>query len=326
MKAVFTAAFAALGSVTFILTAMPTVQAQAWPAKPIRLVVPFPPGASNDVLSRITAQNMSPGLGQQIVVENRPGGGGIVGAENVAKSPGDGYSMLNIQASFVANAALRPKLPYEPIADFAYVGMMARGPLLMVVHPSLPVKNVREFLALAKAKPGQINYGSTGTGSHNHMATEMFKRMAGVNIIHVPYKGAAPALTDLMGGHIQLVMTSLPSAMTQVQAGRMKALGVASEKRTSFMPEVPTIAEAGVPGYTAEFWWGLVVPVKTPAEITARLGSELAKALQSADLKQRFAGEGAEPSAMNGDAFQRFVSNEIARWRKVAQETGIKPE
>ncbi|MDP1672113.1 MAG: tripartite tricarboxylate transporter substrate-binding protein, partial [Burkholderiales bacterium] len=146
--------------------------AQAWPAKPVRLVVPFPPGASNDVLSRITAQTMSPGLGQQIVVENRAGGGGIVGADNVAKSPGDGYSMLNIQASFVANAALRPKLPYDPIADFAYVGMMARGPLLMVVHPSLPVKTVREFIALAKSRPGQVNYGSTGTGSHNHMATE----------------------------------------------------------------------------------------------------------------------------------------------------------
>ncbi len=301
-------------------------QTQAWPARPIRLVVPFPPGASNDVLSRITAQAMSPGLGQQIVVENRPGGGGIVGSEVVARSPGDGYSMLNIQASFVANAALRPRLPYEPIADFAYVGMMARGPLLMVVHPSLPVKNLREFLALAKSKPGLVNYGSTGTGSHNHMATELFRRMAGINIVHVPYKGAAPALADLMGGHIQLVMTSLPSAMTQVQAGRMRALGVASEARTNFMPQVPTIAESGVPGYMAEFWWGLVVPVKTPAEITARLGSELARALQSTDLRQSFAGEGAEPATMGGEAFQRFVSNEINRWRKVAQETGIKPE
>lgn len=195
-------------------------QAQAWPAKPIRLVVPFPPGASNDVLSRITAQAMSPGLGQQIVVENRPGGGGIVGTEAVARSPGDGYSMLNIQASFVANAALRPRLPYEPIADFAYVGMMARGPL----------------------------------------------------------------------------------------------------------PQVPTIAESGVPGYMAEFWWGLLVPVKTSAEITAQLGSELARALQSTDLRQSFAGEGAEPATMGAEAFQRFVSNEINRWRKVAQETGIKPE
>ena len=301
-------------------------QTQLWPAKPIRLVVPFPPGASNDVLSRLTAQAMSPGLGQQILVENRPGGGGIVGSEVVARSPGDGYTLLNIQASFVANAALRPKLPYEPIADFGYVGMMARGPLLMVVHPSLPVKNLREFLVLAKSKPGLVNYGSTGTGSHNHMATELFRRMAGIDIIHVPYKGAAPALTDLMGGHIQLVMTSLPSAMTQVQAGRMRALGVASETRTGFMPQVPTIAEAGVPGYVAEFWWGLVVPVKTPAEITARLGSELARALQSTDLRQSFAGEGAEPATMGGEAFQRFVSNEINRWRKVAQETGIKPE
>ena len=225
--------------------------AQAWPAKPVRFVVPYPPGGSNDVLTRITAQAMAPGLGQQIVIDNRSGAGGMIGADHVAKSPPDGYSVVNVQASFVANAALRAKMAYDPINDFAYVGMMARGPLLAVVHPSLPVKNIRELVALAKARPGQINYGSTGTGGHNHMATELFKRMAGINIVHVPYKGVAPALTDLMGGHTQMVMTSLPSAMGQVQAGRLKALAVGSEKRSSFMPEMPTIAESGVPGYMA---------------------------------------------------------------------------
>ncbi len=302
------------------------VQAQAYPSKPIRFVVPYPPGGSNDVLTRITAQAMAPGLGQQIVIDNRGGAGGMIGADNVAKSPPDGYSIVNVQASFTANAALRQKMAYDPMTDFIYIGMMARGPLLAVVHPSLPVKNIRELIALAKSKPGQINYGSTGTGGHNHLATELFKRMAGINIVHVPYKGVAPALTDLMGGHTQLVMTSLPSAMTLVQAGRLKALAVGSEKRSSFMPEIPTIAESGVPGYMAEFWWGLAAPAKTPNDIINRLATELTKALQSPDLKQKFAGEGSEPSVMSREQFTKFVANEIVRWRKVAQDSGIKPD
>ncbi len=302
------------------------IYAQAYPSKPIRFVVPYPPGGSNDVLTRITAQAMAPGLGQQIIIDNRGGAGGMIGADNVAKSAPDGYSIVNVQASFTANAALRQKMAYDPLNDFAYIGMMARGPLLAVVHPSLPVKNIRELIALAKAKPGQINYGSTGTGGHNHLATELFKRMAGINIVHVPYKGVAPALTDLMGGHTQMVMTSLPSAMTQVQAGRLKALAVGSEKRTAFMPEVPTIAESGVPGYMAEFWWGLAAPAKTPNDIVNRLATELTKALQSPELKQKFAGEGSEPSVMSREQFTKFVTNEIVRWRKVAQESGIKPE
>jgi len=302
------------------------VPAQTYPARPIRLVVPYPPGGSNDVLSRITAQAMSPGLGQQVIVENRGGAGGMIGADNVAKSAPDGYSIVNVQASFTANAALRTKMAYDPMGDFAYIGMMARGPLLAVVHPSLPVKNVKELIALARAKPGQINYGSTGTGGHNHMATELFARMSAIKIVHVPYKGVAPALTDLMGGHTQLVMTSLPSALTQVQAGRLKALAVGSEQRSSFMPEMPTISESGVPGYFAEFWWGLAAPSKTPNDIVNRLATELTRALQSPELKQRFAAEGAEPSVMTREQFTRFVANEITRWRKVALEARIQPE
>jgi tripartite-type tricarboxylate transporter receptor subunit TctC len=301
-------------------------QGSAYPAKPIRFVVPYPPGGSNDVLSRITAQAMSAALGQQVVIDNRGGAGGMIGADNVAKSAPDGYSLVNVQASFTANAALRTKMPYDPMGDFAYIGMMARGPLLVVVHPSLPVKTMKEFIAFARARPGAINYGSTGTGGHNHLATELFKRMAKVNMVHVPYKGVAPALTDLMGGHTQLVMTSLPSAMSQVHAGRLKALAVGSEQRSSFMPELPTIAESGVPGYMAEFWWGIAAPAKTPPDIVNRLAAELSKALQSADVKQRFAAEGAEPAVMSRDQFTKFVSNEITRWRKVAQESNIKPE
>lgn len=300
--------------------------AQPYPVKPIRFVVPYPPGGSNDVLTRIVAQTMSPGLGQSVVIDNRAGAGGMIGAENVAKSPPDGYSVVNVQASFTANAALRAKLAYDPINDFIYIGMMARGPMLAVVHPSLPVRNIKQLVALAKANPGQINYGSTGTGGHNHLATELFRKMAGINIVHVPYKGVAPALIDLMGGHTQLVMTSLPSAMTQVQAGRLKALAVGGATRTSFMPELPTISESGVPGFVAEFWWGLAAPAKTPAEIVNRLAVELGKALKSPELKQRFAGEGAEPSAMTREEFSKFVANEITRWRQAARDANIKAE
>ena len=306
----------------------PIAWGQTYPAKSIRFVVPYPPGGSNDVLSRITAQAMSPGLGQSVVIDNRPGAGGMIGADNVAKSAPDGYSIVNVQASFVANTAMRSKMPYDALNDFVYIGMMARGPLLAVVHPTLPVKNIKELVALAKARPGQINYGSTGTGGHNHLASELFRKMAGINITHIPYKGVAPALTDLMGGHTQLVMTSLPSAMTQVQAGRLKALAVGSEKRSSFMPEMPTIAESGgtLAGYAAEFFWGIAAPAKTPAAIVDRLATELTKVLQSPDLKQRFAAEGAEPTVMSREQFTKFITNEITRWRQVARESNIQPE
>jgi tripartite-type tricarboxylate transporter receptor subunit TctC len=320
------AACLALTALALAGTAAAQPASQTYPAKPVRLVVPYPPGGSNDVLSRITAQAMSPGLGQPVVIDNRGGAGGMIGAENVARSAPDGYSVLNVQASFTANAALRAKLAYDPLGDFAYIGMMARSPLLAVVHPSLPVKNVKELIALARAKPGQINYGSTGTGGHNHLATELFARMAAIRLVHVPYKGVAPALTDLLGGHTQLVMTSLPSALTQVQSGRLKALAVGSEKRSAFLPQMPTISESGLPGYSAEFWWGLAAPAKTPAEIVNRLSSELARALQSSELKQRFATEGAEPSPTPREQMARFIASEITRWRKVALEAGIKPE
>ncbi|MEQ1774274.1 MAG: tripartite tricarboxylate transporter substrate binding protein [Burkholderiales bacterium] len=310
----------------FLCSSVAAAWAQSYPAKPIRFVVPYPPGGSNDVLSRITAQVMSPGLGQAVVIDNRAGAGGMIGADNVAKSPPDGYSIVNVQASFVANTAMRNKMPYDALNDFIYVGMMARGPLLAVVHPTLPVKNIKELVALAKARPGHINYGSTGTGGHNHLASELFRKMAAINIVHVPYKGVAPALTDLMGGHTQLVMTSLPSALTQVQAGRLKALAVGSEKRSSFMPEMPTIAESGVPGYAAEFWWGIAAPAKTPLDIIGRLATELTKALQSPELKQRFAAEGAEPTVMSREQLTKFVSNEITRWRQVARDANIQPE
>ena len=301
-------------------------EAQPYPTKPIRLVVPVPPGGSNDVLSRITAQAMSPALGQPVVIDNRAGAAGMIGAENVAKSAPDGYSILNIQASFVANAALRSKMPYDTLNDFAFIGMMARAPLLAAVHPSLPVKNIKELVALAQSHPGQINYGTPGIGSHTHLSTELFRRMAGINIVHVPYKGIAPALTDLMGGHLQLAMTSPPSVMSQVQSGRLRALAVGSEKRSVFLPNIPTIAESGFPDYRADYWWGIAAPAKTPVEIVNRLAVELNKSLQSADLKQRFAAEGAELAVMTREALKQFITTDIVRWRQVARDANVRPE
>ena len=302
------------------------VKAQPYPVKAIRLVVPVPPGGSNDILSRITAQAMSPGLGQQVVLDTRAGAAGMIGADNVAKSAPDGYSILNIQASFVANPALRTKMPYDTLNDFAFVGMMARAPLLAVVHPSLPVKNIKELVALAKSRPGQINYGTPGIGSYTQLATELFRRMAGINIVHVPYKGIAPALTDLMGGQLQLAMTSPPSVMSQVQSGRLRALAVGSEKRSVFLPNIPTIAESGFPDYRADYWWGIAAPAKTSVEIVNRLAAELNKALQSAELKQRYAAEGAEPAVMTREELKQFITTDIVRWRQVARDANVRPE
>ena len=300
--------------------------AQTYPAKPVRLVVPYPPGASNDVLSRITAQAMIPGLGQQIVVDNRAGAGGMIGAEHVARADADGYTILNVQSSFTTNAATRARLPYDPQKDFAYIGMMALGPMLLVVHPSLPARSAGEVVRLAKARPGQLNYGSSGNGGINHMSTELFARMAKINIVHIPYKGISPAVTDLIAGNTQLIITSLPSAMGQLKAGRLKALGVGGAKRSTLAPDLPTISESGVPGYVAELWWGLAAPAKTPPAILDRLSAELTKSLRSNEVKERYAREGGEPLIMTRAEFTEFVRKEIERWRKVAREANIQPE
>jgi tripartite-type tricarboxylate transporter receptor subunit TctC len=299
--------------------------AQTWPAKPVRLVVPYTPGASNDTLSRATAQSMAPLLGQSIVIDNRPGAGGMIGAENVARAEPDGYSILNVQASFATNVAIRAKMPYDVFKDFAYIGMMTRSPMIVVVHPSLPVKSMKELVALAKKRPGELNYGSSGTGGSNHLATELFAKAAGVRIVHVPYKSMGPAMVDLMGGNVQLVITSLPSALVQVKAGRMKALGMASAQRSSFAPKIPTVTEGGVP-YVAELWWGLAAPGKTPPEIVNRLSDALRKAMQTPQLKEHYAREGGEPLPMTPPEFTQYVFAEVNRWRQVVKDTGLQLE
>ena len=296
-----------------------------YPVKPIRLVVPYTPGASNDTLSRATAQAMSPILGQTVLIDNRPGAGGMIGAENVARSDPDGYSILNVQASFATNAAIRAKMPYDVFKDFAYIGMMTKSPMIVVVHPSLPVKNVKELVALAKKRPGELNYGSSGTGGSNHLATELFARAAGIRIVHVPYKSVGPAIIDLMAGNVQLVVTSLPSALVQVKAGRIKGLGVAAEKRSAFAPEIPTVLESGVQ-YVSELWWGLAAPGRTPPEIVNRLSDTLRKAMQTPQLKEQYAREGGEPMPMTPQEFQKYVFAEVNRWRQVVKDAKLQLE
>ena len=315
------------GFLVLAALAMPAAaqSAGAYPAKPLRLVVPYTPGASNDTLSRATGEAMAPILGQPIVIDNRPGAGGMIGAEHVARAPADGYTLLNVQASFATNAAIRAKMPYEVTRDFVYVGMMTKSPMIVVVHPSMPVKSVKELVALARKRPAELNYGSSGTGGSNHLATELFAKTANIRITHVPYKSIGPAMVDLAGGHVQMVITSLPSALVQVKAGRLKALGVASERRSVFAPEIPTVKEGGVP-YVSELWWGLAAPGKTPHENIEKLSDALRKAMQTAQLKQRYATEGAEALPMTPQEFTKYVHDEVTRWRKVVGDAGLKLE
>jgi tripartite-type tricarboxylate transporter receptor subunit TctC len=297
----------------------------AYPVKPIRLVVPYAPGASNDTLSRATADSMSPLLGQPIVIDNRPGAGGMIGAEHAVRSAPDGYTILNVQASFATNVAIRAKMPYDVFKDFAYIGMMTESPMIIVVHPSMPVKTMKDLVALARKRPGDLNYGSSGTGGSNHLATELFAKTANIKITHIPYKGIGPALTDLVGGHVQMVVTALPSALVQIKAGRLKAVGVAAEQRSPFAPDIPTVKEGGVP-YVSGLWWGLAAPGKTPPEIVNRLSEALLKAMQTPALRQRYATEGGVPVPMSPQEFTRFVHEEVARWRQVVKDAGLKLE
>ena len=300
-------------------------QAPAYPTKPIRLVVPYTPGASNDTLSRATAQSMSPLLGQSIVIDNRPGAGGMIGAEYVARADPDGYTILNVQASFATNVAIRAKMPYDVFKDFAYIGMMTKSPMIVVVHPSMPVKSLRELVSLARKRPGDLNYGSSGTGGSNHLATELFAKTANIRIVHVPYKSIGLAITDLLGGQVQMVITSLPSALVQVKAGRLKALGVAATRRSAFAPDIPTVTEGGVP-YVSELWWGLAAPARTPPDIVTRLSDTLRKAMQTPQLKEQYAREGGEPLPMTSQEFTQYVFGEVNRWREVVKGAGLKLE
>jgi tripartite-type tricarboxylate transporter receptor subunit TctC len=302
-----------------------SVAAQSYPSKPVRFIIPFPPGASNDIVGRMIATQLSERLGKPVVVDNRGGAGGLIGTEAAANSPPDGYTLLLVSLGYAFNASLY-KLPYDPATAFAPIALLGAGPVVLVVNSKLPVNSVRELLALAKEKPGQLHYVSGGIGSFQHLTGALFKLQSGADIVHVPFKGAAPAMMDVVAGNTEIAIGTIILMLPQIKAGRLKALGVGSAKRLAFLPDVPTIAEAGVPGYEASNWWGIVAPAGTPAAIIGRLHKEVTAVLASAETKKRFESEGSEAAQMTPEEFGRFIAAETAKWAKVVKEAGIKAE
>ena len=299
--------------------------AQPYPSRPVRLIIPFPPGGSNDIVGRMIAAQLSERLGAQVIADNRGGAGGLIGTEAAANAPRDGHTLLLISVAYAFNASIY-KLPYDPATAFAPVASLGTGPVVLAVTAKLPVNSLQELLALAKEKPGQLYYASAGVGSFQHLASALFKLQSGADIVHVPFKGGGPAMVDVIAGNTQIAIGSLIQMLPQIRAGRLRALGVGSAKRVAALPEVPTIAEAGVPGYEATNWWGIVAPAGTAPAIVGRLHAELSAILTSAETKRRFEAEGAEAVPMSPDEFGRFIQAETAKWARVVKEAGIRAE
>ncbi len=301
-------------------------QAQDYPTRPVKFIVSYPPGGPADILARTLAQKLGDGLGQSVVVDNRGGANGNIGAELAAKAPPDGYTLFMMTSSHAANVTLYPKLGYDIMRDFAHISNVASYPLLLVVHPSVPANSVGELVALAKAKPGVLNFASAGSGGGAHLAGELFKTMAGVNLVHVPYKGTGPALLDVVGGQVNLMFAGVSAAMPHVKTGKLRALGVSSQARLKSAPEIPTISEAGVRGYEIASWLGVSAPAGTPPRVVARVNAEIVKASHQADFAERLALDGAELQVTSPEVFTRYVETEVQKWGKVIRDSGTKGE
>jgi len=314
---------AAALAVIALLAAVPASAQKDFPSRPLRIILGFPPGSSNDILARFLGQKLSERYGQQVIIDNRPGANGIIGTEIVARANPDGHTMLLMTTTFTMNAALY-KLPFDPHKAFIPVNLIGTGPLVLVSSLSFAPKNVRELVELARAKPGVLTYGTAGNGGINHFATEMFSRAAGIQMVHVPYKGGAPALTDVIAGQINVMFGTLPLTVRQVQAGKIRGFAVTSGKRTPLLPDVPTLAEAGVPGAEVATWWGIAVPAGTPEAIVARLNADIGAIVTQPESAQRLENEGAEPRSMTSAAFGKFVASEMDKWARVAREANIK--
>lgn len=315
-----------LGGASLLVLAAP-LQAQTYPSRPIRFIVPFAAGAGVlDIMARIVGQHLGTATGQQVVIDNRPGAGGNVGAEVAAKATPDGYTMLMGAVALVVSPYLYAKLPFDPLTDLVPVTQVNSAPLMLVVHPSLPVKSVAELIAYAKARPGQLNYGSGGVGATPFLATELFKSMAGIDVTHVPYRGGAPALADLVAGQLSFMIENVPGTLPLVRDGKLRALAITSRQRLALVPDLLTMEEAGVPGYEMIGWNGIFVPKATPPEIVTRLNAELVKVLRSADVGEQLAKLGAVPVGDSPEQFGAFVKAESARWGKIIKDLGIKPE
>ena len=306
----------------FFLTIAFNAWAQSWPSRPIRMVVPLSPGGFADVPGRILAARLSSLLGYNVFVENRPGAGGTIGADFVAKSAPDGYTLLFTGTPHVISAWIYKKLPYDALKDFEPVALVASGPYVLVVNPQLPVHSIRELIAAAKAQPGKIDYASSGNGSAQHLVSALFASMAGIELNHVPYKGSGPAMQDLLGGQVKVSFAGIPNVLPHVKAGRLRALAVSTPQRSPDLPDVPTAAEAGVPGYQATLWLNLAAPAGTPGEIVQRIYAETAKALQDAELQQSFRAAGVEASPMSPQELAGFMRGEYEKWGRVVRDTG----
>ena len=300
--------------------------AQSYPTKAVRLVVPFLAGGSTDIVGRTVAQKLNEMWGQPVVVDNRPGGGTTIGTEAVARAAPDGYTLLVTPAPFTINPSLLGKLPYDALNDFAPITLINTTPLVLVVNPGVPAKSVKELIALAKAKPGKLNFGSSGTGGSNHLAGELFNAMAGVKMVHIPYKGNAGALTDIVGGHLDVVYNGLTSALALIKGGKLRVLAVTSLQRTAALPDVPTLDELGLKGFEAVAWNGLSAPAKTPREVIAKINADVLKIVNSPELRERLKAEGSDPVGNSPEQFATFLRNEIAKWAKVIRVAGVKPE
>ena len=305
-----------------IAPAFAQTQGPAYPTKPVKLVVPYPPGGSTDIVARLVAQKLSEQMGQPFIIDNRPGAGANTGAELVARSAPDGYTLVVATTAHAINPSLFKNLGYSVSRDFAPVSQLTSGPLVIVANPALPANNIAELIALAKSKPGELNFASSGNGQSTHLSAELFASMAGVKMNHIPYKGSAPALTDTMGGQTHLMFDTMLSAMPHVKGGKLKALAVTSASRSPVAPDVPTVAESGLPGYEAIAWNGLLAPAGTPPEVVARLNAELKKALASPDVKDKFEAQGFAASWTTPTDFGRFLTVEVDKWAKVVKVSG----
>ncbi len=298
----------------------------AYPAKPVRVVVGLAPGGGTDIQARLFAQKLSESFNRSFVVENRPGAGGTIAYTQVAKAPPDGYTVMGITSGFTITPAVYSKLTYDPLKDFAPISLVAQAPFLLVVHPALPVKSVKDLLALARTKPGALDSGSAGVGTSTHMAFELFRTLAGVKITHIPYKGTGPALIDAMAGQVHMLFGNVLSTLTYVKSGRLRALAVTTAARSVVLPELPTVSESGLPGYENSTWHGWIAPAGTPPAILNRLNAELVKAAKAPDLVEKLATDGGEGVGSTPEQFGRLLATEIVRWAKVVKEAGVKLE
>ena len=309
-----------------VLLGSPAFAQDTWPTKPLRLILPFPPGGGTDILGRLIAERLSAGLGQAVIAENRGGAGGNVGAEAAARSAPDGYTIVLVAPSLAISPSLYSKINYDPVKDFAPISLVATVPNVMVTQPALPAQNLIEFIQYAKAKPGELNFGSGGAGTSNHLAGELFNLVTGVKLVHVPYKGVNLAMQDVLGGNVHLVFIGIPAAAPHIKSGKLRALAVVAPRRSAALPEVPTVAEAGLQNFEVTTWYGILAPAGTPRPIVNRLNAELLKILHAPELQEKLAATGTDPLTSTPDEFADYIKREMAKWADVIKRAGVKAD